>query len=102
MSFEYTDSRTIGPVNQVIYTSWVEMVTLTDRSKSVRNHRVSELLSVFVIALIVFDVLLVHIIVHDVEIGKISSLFLLDKYLFVHEYFQLIYEFLYDHSDYQE
>ena len=33
----------VGPVNQVNHTSWVAVVILTDRPKSVRNRRVIEL-----------------------------------------------------------
>ena len=33
----------LGPVNQVNHTSWVTVVTLTDRPKSVRNRCVIEL-----------------------------------------------------------
>ena len=34
----------VGPVNQVNHTSWVAVVTPTDRPKSVRNRCVIELL----------------------------------------------------------
>ena len=39
--FDYTvvaGSRKVGPVNQVNHTSWVAVVTPTDRPKSVRNR----------------------------------------------------------------
>ena len=39
--FDYTaiaGSGKVGPVNQVNHTSWVTVVTPTDRSKSVRNR----------------------------------------------------------------
>ena len=44
--FDYTavaGSGKVGPVNQVIHTSWVAVVTPTDRPKSVRNRCVIEL-----------------------------------------------------------
>ena len=44
--FDYTavaGSGMVGPVNQVNHTSWVAIVTPTDRPKSVRNRSVIEL-----------------------------------------------------------
>ena len=44
--FDYTavaGSGKVGPVNQVNHTSWVAVVTPTDRPKSVRNHFVIKL-----------------------------------------------------------
>ena len=44
--FDYTavaGSWKVGPVNQVNHTSWVAVVTQTDRPKSVRNRCVIEL-----------------------------------------------------------
>ena len=44
--FDYTavaGSGKVGPVNQVNHTSWVAVVTPTDRHKSVRNRCVIEL-----------------------------------------------------------
>ena len=44
--FDYTavaGSGKVGPVNQVNHTSWVAVVTPTDRPKSVRNRYVMEL-----------------------------------------------------------
>ena len=44
--FDYTavaGSGKVGPVNQVNHTSWVPVVTPTDRPKSVRNRCVFEL-----------------------------------------------------------
>ena len=44
--FDYTafaGSEKVGPVNQVNHTSWVAVVTPTDRPKSVRNRCVIEL-----------------------------------------------------------
>ena len=43
--FDYTafaGSRKVGPVNQVDHTSWVAVVTLTDRPKSIHNRCVIE------------------------------------------------------------
>ena len=43
--FDYTvltGSGKVGPVNQVNHTSWVAVVTPTDRPKSVRNRCVIE------------------------------------------------------------
>ena len=44
--FDYTSvagSGKVGPVNKVNYTSWVAVVTPTDRPKSVSNRCVIEL-----------------------------------------------------------
>ena len=44
--FDYTavaGSGKVGPVNQVNHTSWVDVVTPTDRPKSVRNRCLIEL-----------------------------------------------------------
>ena len=44
--FDYTavaGSGKVGPVNQVNHTSWVAVVTPTDRPKSVRNRCLIEL-----------------------------------------------------------
>ena len=44
--FDYTAvarSGKVGPVNQVIHTSWVAVVTQTDRPKSVRHRCIIEL-----------------------------------------------------------
>ena len=51
--FDYTAvarSGEVGPVNQVNNTSWVAIVSLTDRPKSVRHRSVIE----FFVALFVF------------------------------------------------
>ena len=45
MCFDYTavvGNGKVGPVIQVDHTSWVAVVTLTDRPKSVRNRCVME------------------------------------------------------------
>ena len=53
--FDYTavaGSGKVGPVNQVNHTSWVAVVTPTDRPKSVRNRCLIELFcGVFVLSL---------------------------------------------------
>ena len=58
--FDYTavaGSGTVGPVNQVNHTSWVAVVTQTDRPKSVRNRWVIELfVALFVLSLCPFDI----------------------------------------------
>ena len=58
--FDYTavaGSRKVGPVNQVNFTSWVAVVTPTDRPKSVRNRCVIELfVALFVLSLCPFDI----------------------------------------------
>ena len=47
----------VGPVNQVNRTSWVPVVTPTDRPKSVRNHCLIELfVTLFVLSLCPFDI----------------------------------------------
>ena len=58
--FDYTavaGSGKVGPVNQVNHTSWVAVVTPTDRPKSVRNRCLIELfLALFVLSLCPFDI----------------------------------------------
>ena len=58
--FDYTavaGSGKVGPVNQVNHISWVAVVTLTDRPKSVRNRSVIELfVALFVLSLCPFDI----------------------------------------------
>ena len=60
--FDYTagaGSGKVGPVNQVTsnHTSWVAIVTPTDRPKSVRNLCVIELfVALFVFSLCPFDI----------------------------------------------
>ena len=49
-TFDYTavaGSGKVGPVNRFNHTSWVAVVTLTDRPKSVRNRCVIELFGCF-------------------------------------------------------
>ena len=43
IKFTLAGSGKVGPVYQVNHTSWVAVVTLTDRPKSVRNRCVIEL-----------------------------------------------------------
>ena len=58
--FDYTavaGSGKVGPVNQVNHTSWVAVVTPTDRPNSVRNRCVIELfVAFFVLSLCPFDI----------------------------------------------
>ena len=58
--FDYTavaGSGKVGPVNEVNHTSWVAVVTPTDRTKSVRNHSVIELfVALFVLSPCPFDI----------------------------------------------
>ena len=58
--FDYTavaGEWEVGPVNQVNHTSWVAVVTPTDRPKSVRNCCLIEaFVSLFVLSLCPFDI----------------------------------------------
>ena len=58
--FDYTavaGSGKVGPVNQVNHTSWVALVTPTDRPKSVGNRCLIELIvALFVFSLCPFDI----------------------------------------------
>ena len=58
--FNYTavaGSGKVGPVNQVNHTSWVAVVTPTDRPKSVRNRCLTDLfVALFVLSLCPFDI----------------------------------------------
>ena len=58
--FDYTavaESGKVGPVNQVNHTSWVAVVTPTDRPKSVRKRCVIEhFCGIFVLSLCPFDI----------------------------------------------
>ena len=58
--FDYTAvvvSGKVGLVNQVNHTSWVAVVTPTDRPKSVRNRCVIDLfVTLFVLSLCPFDI----------------------------------------------
>ena len=61
--FDYTavaGSRKVGPVNQVNHTSWVAVVTPTDRPKAVSNRYVIEFfVALFVLSLCPLTFLLV-------------------------------------------
>ena len=55
--FDYTavaGSRKVRPVNQVNHTSWVDVVTPTDRPKSVRNRYVIKLFFCGVVCIVTF------------------------------------------------
>ena len=58
--FDYTavaGSGKVEPVNKVNHTSWVAIVTPTDRPKSVRNRCVIELyVALFILSLCPFDI----------------------------------------------
>ena len=58
--FDYTAvarSGKVGPVNQVNNTSWVAIVTPTDRPKSVRNRFVIDVfVALFVLSFCAFDI----------------------------------------------
>ena len=58
--FDYTavaGSGKVGPVNQVHHTSWVAVLTPTDRPKSVRNRCLIEFfVALFVFSLCPFDI----------------------------------------------
>ena len=48
--------RKVGPVKQVNHTSWVALVTPTDRPKSVRNRKSNFCVGLFVLSLCPFDI----------------------------------------------
>ena len=57
--FDYTavaGSGKVGPVNQVNHTSWVAVVTPTDRPKSVRGCLIALCVALFVLSLCPFDI----------------------------------------------
>ena len=67
----------IGPVIQVNHTSWVTVVTPTDRPKSVRNRCVIELfMALFVLSLCPFDIS-VGVGAFVIKLSQISSFFFL-------------------------
>ena len=76
--FDYTSvagSGTVGPVNQVNHTSWVAVVTPTDRPTSVRNRCVIELfMALFVLSLCPFDIS-VSVWAFVIGLSQISSFF---------------------------
>ena len=62
-----------GPVNQVNHTSWVTVVTPTDRPKSVRNHCLIELfVALCVLSICPFDIS-VGVGAFVIGLGQISS-----------------------------
>ena len=77
--FDYTTvagSGKVGPVNQVNHTSWVAVVTPSDRPKSVRNRFVTFFVALFVLSLCPFDISVgVGAFVIPVGLSQISSLF---------------------------
>ena len=77
-SFNYTavaGSGKVGPVNQVNHTSWVDVVTPTDRPKSVRNRFVIELfVALFVLSLCPYEIS-VSVRAFVIGLSQISSFF---------------------------
>ena len=66
-------SGKVGPVKPVNHTSWVAVVTPTDRPKSVRNCCLSELfVALFVLSLCPFDIS-VGVGAFVMGLGQISS-----------------------------
>ena len=76
--FDYTavaGSGKVGPVNQVNHTSWVAIVTPTDRPMSVRNSSVIELFeALFVLSFCPFDIS-VGVWAFVIGLSQISSFF---------------------------
>ena len=76
--YDYTavaGSGKVGPVNQVNHTSWMDIVTPTDRPKSVRNRSVIELfVALFVLSFCPFDIS-VGVGAFVIGLSQISSLF---------------------------
>ena len=79
--FDYTavaGSGKVGPVNQVNHTSWVAIVTTTDRPKSVRSRSVIELFAaLLVLSFCPFDIS-VGVGAFVIGLSQISSFFSLD------------------------
>ena len=72
-----------GPVNQVNHTSWVAVVTPTDRPKSVCNCCLIELfVALFVLSLCPFDIS-VGIWAFVIGLGQISSFLSLGKHVLI-------------------
>ena len=67
-----------GPVNQVNHTSWVAVVTPTDRPKSVRNCCLIELFCGVVLSLCPFDIS-VGVGAFVIGLGQISSFLSLEN-----------------------
>ena len=74
------------PVNQVNHTSWVAVVTPTDRPKSVRNRCVIELFAAsFVLSLCPFDIS-VGVGAFVIGLSQISSFFSYKYMVLLHPY----------------
>ena len=84
--FDYTavaGNGKVGPVNQVNHTSWVAIVTPTDRPTSVRNRCVIELFcGLFVLSLCPFDIS-VGVGAFVVGLSQISSVFSFKGKIFI-------------------
>ena len=66
-------SGKVGPVNQVNHTSWVAVVTPTDRPKSVRKRCLIEhFVALFVLSLCPFDIS-VYVGAFVIRLSQISS-----------------------------
>ena len=69
-------SGMVGSVNKVNHTSWVAVVTPTDRPKSVRNRYVIELFgALFVLSLCLYEIS-VGVWAFVIGLSQISSFFL--------------------------
>ena len=76
-------SGKVGPVKPVNHTSWMAVVTPTDRPKSVRNRRVIELfVALFVLSLCLFDIS-VGVGAFVIGLSQISSFFSTNVLLFI-------------------
>ena len=76
-TFDYTaivGNGKVGPVNQVNHTSWVAVVTPTDRPKSVRNRCVLKLFCGVVLSLCPFDIS-VGVVAFVIGLSQISFFF---------------------------
>ena len=93
--FDYTAvGEWEGPVNQVNHTSWVAVVTPTDRPKSVRNRCVINFfVALFVLSLCPFDIS-AGVGAFVIGLSQISSFFLL-VYIIKRTIYVLVY--LYAH-----
>ena len=75
-----------GPVNQVNHTSWVAVVTPTDRPKSVRNRFYSNsFVALFVLSLCPFDIS-VGVGAFVIGLGQISSFLFFKLILNIEKY----------------
>ena len=76
--FDYTavaESGKVGPVNQVNHTSWVALVTPTDRPKSVHNRCVIELFVALLVLSLSPFVISVGVGAFVIGLSHISSFF---------------------------